>query len=365
MKRPHIMLLALAISALVLAACGPVGSREWHEIVMTDDAGTQAYGVAYGNARTFTVSGQEVQVGDVIAEPQDDAVTVVGARRIADAATLTAPVDPPRGVSLNVKRIPLTTDLMVTLDEPVDRLHYFDGVRWFDLPVPVNVPARERVVPTQTGFPFRGAGSLTPAEAQAVERFLAADGEALAVAVLQPQAEYDRVRDVRGLDSHRQTEMVVQRGLEVDASAYRAPQRRAVFEVVDQGSIGTLSDQARHELIDSQQALNDFWADVHAGSAEPPAAPTPDFQRETLVGIRLAQKPSGGYGVAVEDVFAEGRQLFVDVRMTEPAAGTLTTSVLTAPWVLVRVLGVDALAVWFRDAATQEIYEADRVDQLD
>lgn len=359
------MLLALAIPTLVLAACGPVGSREWHEIVMTDAEGTEAFGVAYGNARTFTVAGEAVEVGDVMAEPEGDTLAVVGARRIADAATMTAPVEPPRSVSLDVQRIPLTTDLMVTLDQPVDRLHYFDGVRWFDLPVPATVPARERVVPKQTGFPFRGAGSLTPAEAQAVERFLAADGEALAVAILKPQEAYDRVRDVRGLDSHRQTEMVVQRGLEVDTSAYRAPQRRAVFEVVDQGSIGTLSDQARHVLIDSQASLNDFWADVHAGSTEPPTAPTPDFQRETLVGIRLAQKPSGGYGVSVEDVFVEGRQLFVDVRMTEPAEGTLTTSVLTAPWVLVRVLGVDALAVWFRDAATQEIYAADRVDQPD
>jgi len=365
MTRQRWTLLALAVPALILAACGPVGTREWHEIVVSDAGGTQAIGVAYGNARSFTVSGQELEVGEVIDTVEGDAFAVRGARTIAGEPTFTETTQAPRSVALNVQRIPLTTDLTVTLDQPVDRLHYFDGVRWFELPVPTDLPARERVVPKQTGFPFRGAGQLTPAEADALQRFLAAEGEPLAVAVLPPEDDHDRVRDVRGLDEHRQTELVVQRDLPIDSGAYRAPQRRAVFEVVSQGSIGALSEQPRYELIDSQDALLDFWSDVHSGMTELPAAPSPDFSRETLVGIRLAQKPSGGYGVAVESVFVDGRQLFVDVRRSEPAEGTLSTSVLTAPWVLVRVLGVDALAVWFRDAGTQEIYEVDRVERLD
>jgi hypothetical protein len=204
---------------------------------------------------------------------------------------------------------------------------------------------------------------------------LASAGRPLVVAVLREEAlagedgaTEERVpaelaaRAPDGLDEYRYSLLWLQHGLETDAEAYRAPARRGLFEVVASGDQGNDPGRDRFVLIDDQDALRSFWNEVHASAFTPPPLPEARFGRETLLGVRLAERPSGGHRIEVDRVVREEDELFVDLRLIEPAEGSLSTTALTTPWTLVRVLGVDASIVWFRDPADGALFAVARAD---
>lgn len=366
----------------LLAACAPVGSRELHEVVLASDDGAVRLGYLYGSAATVSLDGRELELGRLAGDAAaSDPFGVAAARTVDGAPLLRASLDATLEAPLSVARIPLTTDLRVTTRDAVARAYYFDGRRWFDLGRDLEAGRTTTVVPRPVATPLRGAAALTPAEADALASGLASDGRPLVVAALPEDAPAgedeapDRdgasgapvpaelaARAPDGLEEYRHSLLWLQRGLETDAEAYRAPARRGLFEVVASGDQGTDPGRDRFVLIDDQDALRSFWNAVHASSFTPPPLPEARFGRETLLGIRLAQRPSGGHRIEVERVVREDDELFVDVRRVEPAEGSLSTTALTTPWALVRVLGVDARVVWFRNPVDGALFAVARAD---
>lgn len=376
--RTHLLaplLLAVLLLAILAAACAPVGSRELHEVVLIDQDGATRLQYVYGSAETLPLEDRDVQLGRTVGDAADEVAFGVSGARLVDGApllrsSLDVEVEPP----LRVARIPLTTDLRVVTTRAVPRSFYFDGQRWFELPRDLGAGVTITAVPRPVSAPLRGTASLTPAEADAVAAGLAEGGRPLVVAVLGDATD-DGAGDVAdgdaaalaaapaggalptelgprppgGLDEYRYSAYFVQRSVTTDASAYRAPARRTLFEVIARGDQGTDPDRDRFVLIEDQDELRSYWNAVQAESFRPDAVPEADFRRETVLGVRLAERPSGGYGIEIVDVYEEDGELFVDVRLVEPAPDALVTTVVTSPWILVRVLGVDASVVWFRD----------------
>lgn len=351
------------VLAGLLAACAPVGTRELHEVVLASADGATKLRYVYGSADTMVLNGRVRGIGDTVGDAaQDVSYAVAGARRVDGDPYLATAVDRPLEPPMTVARIPLTSDLRVRTSAPVARALYFDGSRWHSLGRDLTAGRTLNVAPGPTSGRLRGVGSLTPAEADAIANAIAASGRPALVALLPEGTFADRAetqalaaRPADGLDEYRHTALWIQRGLPVDAAAYAPPADDSIVEVVASGDQGEAPGEDTFVLLDDPEALLRFWNAVHAASFAPPPVPDARFERETLLGVRLAERPSGGYGVEIENVTVEDGEAYVDVRTTEPAEGELSTTVVTTPWVLVRVLGVEASVAWFRDAESGEL----------
>ena len=60
---------------------------------------------------------------------------------------------------------------------------------------------------------------------------------------------------------------------------------------------------------------------------------------ETLVGVFMGQRPTGGYSVRVTGATGQGSTLALRVQVNAPGPGAITTQALTSPWTIVRVSG--------------------------
>ena len=71
--------------------------------------------------------------------------------------------------------------------------------------------------------------------------------------------------------------------------------------------------------------------------------PAIDFEKHMVVAVFAGQKPSGGYGVKIEEVIyaAAKKTVWVLYRETPPPPGAVTTQVLTYPSHVVAVRNVD------------------------
>lgn len=356
-----------AILLLFLAAaCAPVGTRELHEVVLFAPDGATRYRYVYGSADSIPLDGTDRALDRTVGDAADGrAFAVAAARtidgepflRASDEATVPAP--------LVVARIPLTTDLRVRTRVATDRSYYFDGAAWFQLPRGLEADLTRTVVPVPVSTPLRGAASLTPAEADALAAALASDGIAKVVATLDVGEGGEDPHPFApsapsGLDEYRHSAFWVQTRLSTDVDAYRPPPERFIFDVVARGDQGAAPPRDRFEVLTDVDALRSFWNAVQAEAFTPPPLPELRFDRETVLAIRLADRPTGGYGIDVVGVEEDGDELFIDVVLREPEPGATVTQAVTSPWALVRVLGTEAAVVWFRDPQSGELFAVAR-----
>jgi hypothetical protein len=101
-----------------------------------------------------------------------------------------------------------------------------------------------------------------------------------------------------------------------------------------------------------------LWNRAHGAQLQVPPVPEVDFRRETIVALFMGSRPTGGYGIEVEQVTLTQGGMFLDVRLIEPAPGAITTQALTSPWVMVRVLRGGIGAAWIRQAGTERLLGA-------
>lgn len=341
--------LVLAV-AFLLGACETDPAPTLHELTVTGALERRVTWL-YGEPRSFVLAGVERGLAEPEAGPSLDPWAVPAALWIDGAAAWVETELPAEvaglGAPVEVRRIPLTTDLQMRTLRETRALLYFDGSSWLTLgeydPAGLNV----RVTPRPRFGGLRGLGELTNAEADALAGVLRDLGRPLVVAVLTG-AEVPR-RAVDGVAEARATAVHVISELPFDAGAFRPAPRDVPFEVVARGQQATGIGGPSFRLLRTQDELAAAWNQAHGAALQPPPVPGADLQRETIVAIFLGPKPTGGYGAEVRAVTLEGGDLFVDFVETSPSAGAMVTQALTNPWLLLRVPRGDVSAVWFRD----------------
>ncbi|WP_019585283.1 protease complex subunit PrcB family protein [Deinococcus apachensis] len=92
------------------------------------------------------------------------------------------------------------------------------------------------------------------------------------------------------------------------------------------------------QVATSQAALNALYTLAYGRQTGTPAVPTLR-SGETVVGVFLGQRPTGGYGVRATGASVQGDTLTLTVEVRTPGPGAITTQALTSPWTLVRVSG--------------------------
>lgn len=344
---PRTTLLA-AVLLLLLGGCMPASSVRMDDVYVygAEDA---RYSYFYGEAGQLLYEGRTI----ALTEPAPDAPRgsdplVVPAALLVDGRPyLREPLEPLATPPVTVGRRAFTTDLQVSLGADVEEVVYYDGQSFLTLLKGGEAGTVQGVVPRPRLNRLRGLGQLGSAEADALAAALTARGKPFALALLPVDSLPAHAVD--GLSEHRRTGVYVQLDVSVAEGSLPAAPTELPWEVVARGNQAVGFSAPTYRMVGSQEQLITLWQRAYGSQLTVPALPEVDPRRETVVALFLGSKPTGGYGIDVVDAREEGGQLYLDVSLTEPGQGTLTTQALTSPWLIVRVLRGGYQAVWLRD----------------
>lgn len=348
MTKPRLVLMLLP---LLLAGCLPSfqqGAPVLHDVALYTAQGGALYGYFYGEPATLSVGDREVELTD---GASDDPLSVPNALLIDGQPYLREDVSPLGNAPVVVQRIPFSTDLLVSAEEDVEGVLYFDGDLWFTLVGEIDAGYSSRVVPRERIDGLFGLGDLTRAEAEVFGRDLEARGSVVVSALAEAR---DRTRQANGLGGYLSTALAVQKGTET-VSVTPTPAAAPEWEVLATGTQATGGDSPSFELATSQSELDNLWRRAYGLVSELPPVPVVDFSRSSVAAVFLGTKRTGGYSVDVQNVSVEGGEVYLDVATTEPAPGMLTTQALTNPWVMVQIDAPNAGSAWFRDVSSGEL----------
>jgi hypothetical protein len=343
------MRLIFLTSALLvtLTSCLPQteGGLQFHEIEMYSNALDLAgvYSYFYGTPTTLRVGSETLELSE--GAPTGDfsvptALLVNGQPyykralgRLSSPPTL-------------VQKIPLTSDVQLEVGEQVREVLYFDGSKWFTLVNAAGRGFKARVVPKERLQGLQGVASLNSGEAEAIQKALIPRAP-VAVTVMERTPERT---DVPGFTEYRRSTFYIQQTVPTDESAYQAPDEELLWDILAEGGQAAGVEQAEYALIANEEQLLNFWNRAYGSQLNVPPLPDVDFRRETIVAAFAGTKPTGGYGLSVDDVTLEGNDAYIDLKEIQPAADAITTQVLTSPWIMLRILRGDIGAAWFRNA---------------
>lgn len=321
-----------------------------HDIALYSAQRGALYGYFYGEPAELSVGGRVVELS---AGASDAPLNVPDALLVDGQPYLEQSVTPLGSAPVVVQRVPYSTDLAVTTQEGVDGTVYFDGEMWFTLLGRVERGFSSRVVPSRRPDGLYGLGELTRAEAEVFGRELEAGGPVVVSVLTEAR---DRTRQANGLGGYLNTALAIQRGTPMTATPTpSSPAAAPDWEVVATGSQAAGGDSLSFELATSQNDLQNLWGRAYGTMTSPPPLPAVDFSRSSVAAVFLGTRSSGGYSVDVQNVAVENGELYLDVAVTEPAPGTLTTQALTNPWVMVRVDAPNLGSAWFRSVSSGEL----------
>ena len=338
-----------------LTSCVPSfqqGAPVLHDVALYSAQRGALYGYFYGEPAELSIGGREVTLTK---GASDDPLAVPAALLVDGQPYLEQSVNPLGAAPVVVQLIPYSTDVMVTAQEAVDGTVYFDGEGWFTLLGRVQRGFNSRVIPTERSGGLYGLGDLTRAEAEVFGRALEAGGPVVVSVLTEAR---DRTRQANGLGGYLNTALAVQRGTPMTATPTPpnpGPTAAPDWDVLATGSQAAGGDSMSFELATSQNDLQNLWSRAYGTMTSPPPLPAVDFSRSSVAAVFLGTRSSGGYSVDVRNVTVENGELYLDVAVSEPAPGTLTTQALTNPWVMVRVDAPNLGSAWFRSVSSGEL----------
>lgn len=339
---------ALILGTLALVGCRTTTAPSLHEVQLFG-AQDLRLTYAYGAPTTLMIGGREVSLAEGRSE---DPLGVLTAALVDGEPYLREDLE---GIEApaQVKRIPLTTDLLVSVAGPVDEVVYYDGDSWLTLVEQPPVGLSARVIPVPRIGRMRGIGQLTREEADAIASGLEARDRPFALYVL-PEDSLVR-RAVDGLEEHLLTGLYVDEELVVDPEAFEPAPRTVQWEVLAAGAGAVGIAETSYFLTLDRVDLIGLWTRGHSSESFAPPVPEVDFDREAVVAIFLGERPTSGYGIQIERVDIEGNDLFIDFLEITPGEENVETTAVTSPWLMIRVLRGGINVAWFRDPRTEAL----------
>ena len=126
------------------------------------------------------------------------------------------------------------------------------------------------------------------------------------------------------------------------------------WNVLSQGGQSSAQHLQFH-LATNSAKLRGLWTQGYASQLRQPDVPNVDFTRESVIGVFLGSRPTGGYILEVASVETMSDGLRVNVNITTPARGSFTTQAFTSPWALVRVETTNLQKAYIYDDATNQL----------
>jgi PrcB C-terminal len=333
---------------LVLTSCLPQteGGLRFHEVELYSNAFDLpgVYSYFYGSPSTLRVGSETLELTE--GAPTGDfsvgTALLVNGQPYYKRFLGKLPYPPTR-----VQKIPLTSDVQLEVGEQVNEVLYFDGAKWFTLVNAAGRGFKARVVPKERLQGLQNIASLNREEAEAIQKALIPRAP---VAVTVMTSKLPERTNTTGFTEYQRSTFYIQQTVPTDNSAYQAPDEELIWDVLAEGGQATGVEQAEYALIANEDQLLNFWNRAHGSQLNVPPLPNIDFRRETIVAAFAGIKPTGGYGLSVDQVTFEGNDAYIDLTEVQPAADAITTQALTSPWVMLRILRGDVGAAWFRNS---------------
>lgn len=94
-------------------------------------------------------------------------------------------------------------------------------------------------------------------------------------------------------------------------------------------------------VVDDAAQWAEVWARLWNNQRPLPPLPAVDFAREVVIVAAMGSRPTGGYGVRVQDAAVQANQVVVRAVETSPGSGCVTTQAFTAPADVVKLPRTD------------------------
>ena len=347
----------LLLGAGLLAGCsmtGPTNLRV-HEVSLTGGAQERLAWV-YGTLGQSGGSGQSsagLKIGGqavtLRAQVQDD-LSLPGTLSVDGKSTYREPL---AATSQKVSVTRDTAGLFTVAPQngaSLAAVYYTDGTNW------VRLSGVQGRVSAAASSGLSGAGQLTDEEGVALGRALATAGRSqggLAVAVLndpqtplsiEPAATETRRTALYVLPGVVTTPVGNNGGVSFPGTGSGQTTTPPVvsggnvnFTEVASGSNANIAE-ATVQIANTAAAARALFSVAYGNQSGTPTVPALS-SGETLVGVFLGQRATGGYGVRVVAANAQSGTLTLTVAVQAPGAGSFTTQAITSPWTLVRVRG--------------------------
>lgn len=353
------------LGAALLSGCTMqgAGNLKVHEVLFygsSQDRLAWVYGSLTGGKGSLSLAGQTLelrpQIGGPLATPGS---LSVGGQAVYKSKTSSAL---PR--SSVVQR---GTTYTVSANQNIAATYLVTGGAWYQLSGALAAGSEVQATAQPVGG-LSGAGQLTASEASVLSSALGTQGT-LTVTVLPadelpdaPLAAQPALTETLRTGLYLQPLSVITSttstttntsggNVPVTGSATPAASGSLRFREVASGS-NALVSTPQVRLAASQNDLGALWDSAYGRQV--PVPPTPLIVGQTAVGIFLGNRPTGGYGVAVQSVSASGSALMITVNVRAPGPGSITTQSITSPWTIVAVQGQFA-SVTVRDQTGQRL----------
>jgi hypothetical protein len=94
--------------------------------------------------------------------------------------------------------------------------------------------------------------------------------------------------------------------------------------------------ESRDIAIRTLDEWEELWDKVHHNTRTLPPLPDVDFSSHTILASFLGTRPTGGFGIEIQELTGCGGHLTAIVSVTCPEPGDMVTTALTSPFHIVR-----------------------------
>jgi len=100
-----------------------------------------------------------------------------------------------------------------------------------------------------------------------------------------------------------------------------------------------------YQIITSNEALSNLVSEMNIDPKDYQVFLNIDFRKYNLLAYYLGEKPSGGYDIVLQEVKENKDQILFSFKEIEPKLGEMTTSVISAPCMFIKVLKAKKIVI--------------------
>ncbi|MEM7735847.1 MAG: protease complex subunit PrcB family protein [Deinococcota bacterium] len=341
-----------ALALVLLVSCVPRedAALNLHDIALYSAEESVLLAYFFGTPRRLNLGGDDSGIIELTEGTIDDPFSVRGALLVDGEPNVRESLDAVAS-PVSVSRIPFSSDVVLASTGNTGAVVYYDGNFWFDLAGATSPGINQRIIPRQRLQGLRNLAELTNEEATMLERALAEQAPYV-LAELPPQDE--RLRDTSGISDYRRSEFFLQTSLPTTEEILRTPVTEPGWRIFAEGDIAAIAS-SDFAIATSDNELIELWNIAYGNQLAQPPLPEVDFARQSIIGIFVGERPTGGYSLQARSVVIEGNDVYIGLQENSPPEGAITTQVLTSPWLMVQVNRPALDVAWIRDAQTNDL----------
>jgi hypothetical protein len=111
------------------------------------------------------------------------------------------------------------------------------------------------------------------------------------------------------------------------------------FEILIEGPISNVSEP-QIQVIKEKEGLSKIVNQLNKSRSPKIPVPAVDFKKETIIGLFMGEKTTGGYGISVASIQETKNELIVQVAESGPK-GKFVSMVITQPFSIFKIKKTD------------------------